>query len=245
MNKKLVIVTGGAQGIGCVIAEKMVHEGYEVAVFDNDTKAIEERSSQLPAVRFYKVDVSQEQEITQAIHDISPSNLFAVINNAAISFNKPLDQIELKDWQNVIGVNLTGPFLMAKYTSAILQKNKGSIVNIASTRALMSEAHTEAYSASKGGLLSLTHALAASLSPDVRVNAVSPGWIEVGHLKKAIERKPIQHTRADKGQHLVGRVGEPMDIAEMVCFLISEKAGFITGQNFVIDGGMTKKMIYV
>ena len=135
----------------------------------------------------------------------------------------------------MLDVNLTAPFLLSRAAAPLLAKSGGSIVNIASTRALMSEPHTEAYSASKGGLLSLTHALAMSLAP-VRVNAVSPGWIE--HAAPETLR-PVDHAF-----HPAGRVGTVTDIAEMVWFLTGEGAAFITGQNFVVDGGVTKKMFY-
>ncbi len=119
------------------------------------------------------------------------------------------------------------------------------IVNIASTRAMQSEPHTEAYSATKGGLVALTHALAMSLGPDVRVNCISPGWIAVSEWKKRSQRKAADLRQEDHAQHPAGRVGIPGDVAALVAFLISYEAGFITGQNFVVDGGMTKKMIYV
>jgi NAD(P)-dependent dehydrogenase (short-subunit alcohol dehydrogenase family) len=120
----------------------------------------------------------------------------------------------------------------------------GAIVNIASTRAFMSEPNTEAYSASKGGIVALTHAMAISLAPHrIRVNCISPGWIEVRDWKKSGERKAPHHTRADRDQHPVGRVGTPEDIAE-ACEFLAEHAGFMTGQTIVIDGGMTVKMIY-
>jgi NAD(P)-dependent dehydrogenase (short-subunit alcohol dehydrogenase family) len=124
---------------------------------------------------------------------------------------------------------------MAKYAAPFLRQAKGAIVNIASTRAMMSEPDSEAYAASKGGVVALTHALAVSLGPDVRVNCISPGWIET--------RKDAKHSDADRAQHPAGRVGVPQDIAELAAYLIS--AGFVTGQNVVVDGGMTKKMIYV
>jgi len=123
---------------------------------------------------------------------------------------------------------------MAKHCAPQLRRRGGAIVNIASTRALQSEPGTEAYSASKGGLVALTHALAMSLGPQVRVNCVSPGWI----AHQAVRKK-------DHAQHPAGRVGRPEDIAEIVAYLLSDAAGFITGQNFVVDGGMTRKMIYV
>ena len=167
------------------------------------------------------------------------------MNNAAIAISKPVSELTLQEWNRVIAVNLTSCFLTAKHAFQFLKANNGCIVNIASTRALMSEPDTEGYSASKGGIVALTHALAVSFAPFVRVNAISPGWIETGDQKKSRARIPVTHSEADRMQHPVGRVGEPGDIATMIEFLLSEKATFITGQNFVIDGGITKKMIYV
>lgn len=133
---------------------------------------------------------------------------------------------------------------MTRACVPMLRKTGGSIILVASTRALQAEADTETYSAAKGALLGLTHALAVSLGPAIRVNAVLPGWIETGPWQKESERRPARHSAADKAQHPVGRVGEPGDIAAAIAFLASEKAGFITGQHFVVDGGMTAKMIY-
>ncbi|MCP1366861.1 SDR family oxidoreductase, partial [Halomonas sp. BBD48] len=118
------------------------------------------------------------------------------------------------------------------------------IINMASTRALQSEPHCEAYAAAKGGLLAMTHALAISLGPEVRVNAICPGWIETGPWQKSDQRSSPEHRAIDRDQHPVGRIGEPEDIAAAVAFLAGDEAGFITGQEFVIDGGMTRKMIY-
>jgi NAD(P)-dependent dehydrogenase (short-subunit alcohol dehydrogenase family) len=126
-----------------------------------------------------------------------------------------------------------------------MRERKGSIVNIASTRALMSEPHTEAYSASKGGIIALTHALAMSLAPDIRVNCISPGWIEVSEWKKRSRARKAELTREDEEQQPVGRVGTPGDIAALAFFLCSPEASYITGANYVVDGGMTRKMIYV
>jgi NAD(P)-dependent dehydrogenase (short-subunit alcohol dehydrogenase family) len=144
-----------------------------------------------------------------------------------------------------MATNLTGPFLCSKHAIPLLRCVNGTIVNIASTRALQSEPHTEAYSASKGGVVALTHALAVSLGPEIRVNCVSPGWIAVEEWRKKATRKPIALTVNDHAQHPAGRVGRPEDVAAMVAWLISAQAGFVTGQNFVVDGGMTRKMIYV
>jgi NAD(P)-dependent dehydrogenase (short-subunit alcohol dehydrogenase family) len=170
--------------------------------------------------------------------------LDALVNNAGISANGPLAGLALADWRRVLDVNLTAPMLFAQAAAPHLRASRGGIVNIASTRALMSEPDTEAYSASKGGLVALTHALAVSLGPDVRVNAVSPGWIETGPWQKAERRRQPWHSDADRAQHPVGRVGIPEDVAEAVAWLLSARTGFVTGQNLVVDGGLTRRMIY-
>ena len=153
--------------------------------------------------------------------------------------------LTLQEWNKVLAVNLTGAFLCAKYAARHLKEAKGSIINICSTRAQMSEPNTEAYTASKGGIYALTHAMAVSLGPEVRVNSISPGWIDVSMNKKSSIRKPEKLTGMDHLQHPAGRVGQGEDIARMIEFLMAPKNNFITGQNFVVDGGMTKKMIYV
>ena len=155
-----------------------------------------------------------------------------------------MESLELADWQRVLSTNLTGVFLCTKHAVPLLRRSKGAIVNIASIRALQSEAHNEAYSASKGGVVSLTHALAVSLGPDIRVNCISPGWIAVADWQKRARGMPPALRPEDHAQHPVGRVGRPEDVAAMVAYLISPQAGFVTGQNFVADGGMTRKMIY-
>jgi NAD(P)-dependent dehydrogenase (short-subunit alcohol dehydrogenase family) len=154
----------------------------------------------------------------------------------------PIQEISIETFDRILATNLRAPFILAKmalplFKSSIELGKKPCIINIASTRALMSEPNNEAYSASKGGVVALTHALANSLGPNIRVNCVSPGWIEMNNYEALKE--------TDHKQHLVGRVGLGKDIAEMCWFLSqNEKSGFITGQNFVVDGGMTKKMIY-
>src|SRR5215471_1551935 len=152
---------------------------------------------------------------------------------------KPLRRLTVSERHRVLDTNLTAAFLFARAAEKPLCASRGAIVTIASTRALMSEPNTESYSASKGGLVALTHALAISLGPEVRVNCISPGWILVRHEdEKKLRRK-------DHLQHPAGRVGRLDDIAEMAAFLLDrDRSGFITGANFVVDGGMTRKMIY-
>jgi NAD(P)-dependent dehydrogenase (short-subunit alcohol dehydrogenase family) len=243
-SRNSILITGGAQGIGKFTALHLFNLGYEVYVLDCDEEALAELKTESVNIKTIRGDIRDESIIINSIEQIH-ENLFGIINNAAISITKKPEELKLEDWNQVIAINLTGAFLTAKHAFKYLKLNKGVIINIASTRALMSEPNTEAYSASKGGVLSLTHALAMSFSPDVRVNAISPGWIETSHLKKSSQIKISAHSFEDKAQHPAGRVGEAKDIASMVEYLLSDKASFITGQNFVIDGGMTKKMIYV
>ena len=245
----VALVTGGAQGIGRATSETLLHAGYRVVLADVDAEAGNALTTALAAgdaVRFCAADIARETEVTRLIDDCLAAygRLDCLINNAGISCKRPLAELSLADWQRVIGVNLTGAMLCSKYAAPHLSATRGSIVNIASTRAHMSEPHTEAYAASKGGLLALTHALAISLGPAVRVNCVSPGWIDVRAWRKGAQRgEPLRPE--DHAQHPAGRVGRPEDVAELIRYLASPAAGFVTGQEFIIDGGMTRKMIYV
>ena len=230
MAQKAAIVTGGAQGIGRAIARALVQRGYRVAVADLEAGPRED-------VLFVRTDVSSEPSVRRCVRAVLErfGRLDALVNNAGIASpgNGPVEKLALREWNRRIGVNLTGPLLMAKHCAPRLRRHRGAIVNIASTRALQSGPDSEAYAAAKGGLVALTHALAMSLGPAVRVNCVSPGWI----AKQPVRKK-------DHAQHPAGRVGRGEDIAEIVAYLLSDAAGFVTGQNFVVDGGMTKKMIY-
>lgn len=246
---KNIIVTGGAQGIGKIVSLQLLKNGFSVSVFDFDEEAIQEFKEENNSVnlRFYQTDVSNEESVKNSIsHSLKDNGIISrLINNAAIQIDKPVTELSLTEWNRVIGTNLTGAFLCAKYAAELLKLSKGSIINISSTRAFQSESNTEAYSASKGGILALTHSLAMSLGPEIKVNCISPGWIDVSGVKKKSKANQIVLSDADHSQHPAGRVGKPEDIANMVLFLLNPENDFITGQNFVVDGGMTKKMIYV
>ncbi|ACK41611.1 MULTISPECIES: glucose 1-dehydrogenase [Dictyoglomus] len=247
---KVAIITGGGQGIGKAIAKKFLENGISVVIAEIDEEAgkeTEEEYSILGNIKFIKTDVSKEEDVINMVEETAKSfgKINYLINNAGISINKPISELTLEEWNRVLGVNLTGTFLCSKYVYPYMKKEGGVIINIASTRAFMSEPNTEAYSASKGGIYALTHALAISLGPEIRVNCISPGWIETSEWKKKSLRRKPELTELDHKQHPAGRVGKPEDIASLVLFLISDEAGFITGANFIVDGGMTRKMIYL
>lgn len=244
------IVTGGTQGIGRGIAQRLLDDGMTVVIADRDAAAVAEWIAAMghPA-RLHAVtaDVSREEDVQRLIAETIRigNRLDALVNNAGFGIWKPIDALTLNEWNRVLATNLTAMFLTAKYAAPLLRAAHGAMVNIASTRALQSEPNGEAYAASKGGVVALTHALAVSLGPAVRVNAICPGWIEVRDRQKTERCQAPVQSDADRLQHPVGRVGTPEDVAALAAFLLSDQAGFITGQSFVVDGGMTRKMIYV
>lgn len=222
---KRAVVTGGSGLIGRAICETLAARGWQVASFDvkDDTQAM----------RTIRCDVADEGSVTAAFRDLGWESLDLLVNNAGIAdpVTGPIEALSLDGWRKITDSHLTGAFLMTRSAVQLL-RDGGSIVNMASTRAFQSEPNTEAYAASKGGIVALTHALAISLGPRIRVNAIAPGWV-------AQESDPGPE---DHAQHPAGRVGRGADIAEAVTYLA--EAGFMTGQVLTLDGGMTRKMIY-
>jgi NAD(P)-dependent dehydrogenase (short-subunit alcohol dehydrogenase family) len=253
MGEKVVAITGGAQGIGRGIAYAFANAGYSVSIVDTATDAGDEAVAHIENAGrraiFEHADISRAEDVRRwvalTVRELGVPDV--LINNAGINANKPFLELPVEDFDRVQGVNVRGTFLCSQAIARelVAAKRGGAIVNIASTRAFMSEADTEAYTASKGAIVALTHGMAISLGGyGIRVNAVSPGWIETSDWQFSGRAKTPHHSDADKAQHPVGRVGVPNDIAEACLFLATE-ASFMTGQNIIIDGGMSVKMIYV
>ncbi len=242
MQGRAALITGAGRGIGRAIAATLAQRGCRVAIVEIDEAAANEAASALgSAALAVPADVGEPADVREAVQRAQQAfgRLDIVVNNTGIGRGKPPDRLTVEEWDRVLAVNLRSALLTVQAAEPMLRAAPGGgrVVNIASTRALMSEPHTEAYSASKAGLIGLTHALAISLGPDVRVNCISPGWINT-------RQDPAQLTDRDHAQHAVGRVGRPEDIAALAAFLCSDEAGFITGQNFIADGGKTRQMIY-
>ena len=242
-QNQVVLVTGAANGIGKEIALQFAGEGAKVVLVDKDIKAGKLLEKELLEKRyivsFVEADLSDEQECVHVIEFIKGkyNRLDVLINNAGISEFTPLFEMTTEIWDRIINTNLRSGFILSKEGARMMIDNGGSIINIASTRAIQSEPDSEAYAASKGGILALTHALSASLAKyGIRVNSISPGWIETGNYSELRKR--------DHAQHFSGRVGMPSDIARACLFLCHPDNNFINGENLVVDGGMTRKMIY-
>jgi NAD(P)-dependent dehydrogenase (short-subunit alcohol dehydrogenase family) len=239
LEGQVAIITGAARGIGRAIATRFVSEGARVVIADLDHDAGAATAAALGA-HSEATDVADPAAIKRLFASVDArfGRLDVLVNNAGISATKPPEQLEVAEWDRVLAVNLRGAFLCAQAAAPLMRRGTAvsAIVNIASTRALMSEPGNEAYAASKGGLLALTHALANSLGPSIRVNAICPGWINTRDQGLRPE---------DHAQHPVGRVGRPEDVADACLFLASNASSFMTGQHLLLDGGMTRKMIYV
>lgn len=222
-KNKVAVVTGGASGIGKCICEEFIKYGAEVCVIDIQDNP------------YFVGDISDESTLKHFADTVLKQygRVDYLINNAMPLF-KGIDACTYDEFNYALRVGITAPFMLTQLFLNYFATG-ASIVNISSSRDRMSQPFTESYSAAKGGISALTHALAVSLAGKVRVNSISPGWIDT---------KNNHYDGSDAKQHPAGRAGNPLDIANMVLYLCSEKSGFITGENICIDGGMTRQMIY-
>ena len=220
---KVVVITGGAAGIGKCIAEEFQKNGAKVCIID---KAEGDH---------YVGDISRK-EVLEAFAEevIQKHGHVDVLVNNALPIMRGIDACSYEEFQYALAVGVTAPFYLSKLLASHMPEGS-SIINISSSRDRMSQPQTESYTAAKGGIAALTHGLAVSLAGKIRVNSISPGWIDTAYTL---------YEGPDAYQQPAGRVGNPLDIANMVLFLCSDKAGFITGENICIDGGQTKLMIY-
>lgn len=244
-KEKTVIITGAGNGIGRGLVHAYAKAGANIAAADINMAALENLKAELgtgsKSIIIVETDVKNEHDIKILMEKTFETfgRIDILINNAGISSWKSLYELKIEEWDHIIQTNLRSVFLASRSAAKFMKENEhgGTIVNLASTRASMSEPDTEAYAASKGGIVALTHALAVSLSNErITVNSISPGWIETKHYN---ELREIDHS-----QHPSKRVGTPDDIARACFYLTDEMNNFITGENIVIDGGMTRKMIY-
>ena len=222
-TNKVAVVTGGAQGIGKCICGEFLNTGANVCIID------------LLENEYFTGDLADKAALERFAQKVLDDfgHVDYLINNAA-PFSGGIDSTSYEDFVYALKVGVTAPFYLSKLFRPFF-RNGASIINFSSSRDRMSQPQTESYTSAKGGIAALTHALAVSLAGKVRVNSISPGWIDTAYTV---------YEGPDAAQHPAGRVGNPLDITNMVLFLCSDKAGFITGENICIDGGMTKQMIY-
>lgn len=235
-SRRVAIITGGAHGIGRATATRLAQDGWLPVIGDTDAEAADAVAKETGGFCLM-ADVAEEAHIQHLVAETRrrTGRIDAIVSNAGINPRGPLAGLTLATWNRVLAVNLTAAMLLAREAQPDLREANGAMVLISSTRAHQSEPETLPYSATKGGLVALTHALAMSVAP-VRVNCISPGWIDTG------KHGPL--SAEDHAQHPVGRVGRPDDIAAAISWLLGPDAGFMTGAELVIDGGMTRKMIY-
>lgn len=243
-SDRVCVITGGANGIGRALVLALLGEGASVAFMDVDEQAGGRIAQQHERALFYCGDAARQEALAAFSQAVLRrfGRVDCLINNACVSRRGLHSGCSFSDFEYVLRLGVVSAYELTRLFQDAFAPG-AAIVNIASSRAFMSQADTESYSAAKGGILSLTHAMANSLSGRVRVNAVCPGWIDTAAFQGE-GAPPPAHTPADDAQHPAGRVGEPRDIVEAALFLLSPRAGFITGASLTVDGGMTKRMIY-
>ncbi|MEV5026989.1 SDR family NAD(P)-dependent oxidoreductase [Paenibacillus sp. LPE1-1-1.1] len=241
---KHVLITGAGAGIGRALALAYAEQGALPIIADKNEEGLEQTALLLEEAGYHSLsitaDMSKPEEITRLLQDVQTlvGRLDIVINNAGFGIWKSPYDLEIEEWDSVVNTNLRGTFVCSREAAKLMRTTGGgAIVNISSTRAMMSEPNSEAYAASKGGILSLTHAMAVSLGQDrITVNAICPGWIETGDYSQLRE--------ADHTQHPSQRVGKPEDVARACLYLTDPQNDFVTGTHITLDGGMTRRMLY-
>lgn len=228
-----IVVTGGAHGIGKAIVEEFVNEGAKVCYIDKNQGCFDNQH-----VFYFQGDVSQKDDLESFVdfchHKLN--RIDVLVNNACVFRHGLLSDCSYEDFDYILSLGIKAPYYLSLMFKDDLIHSNGNIINMASTRAFQSEPNSEPYASAKGGIVALTHALSMSLAGKVRVNCIAPGWIDV--------YQTLAFSKEDESAIPAGRVGKPKDISKMVLFLCSEDANFITGETFVVDGGMSKRMIY-
>lgn len=251
LKDKVAIVTGAAKGIGWGIATVFAKEGAKVVVVDWDEEAGKKTAAEINGsggdAIFVKCDVSKEDQVKATIQAAldNYSRIDVLVNNAGIGVYKPVTEATSEDWDRCLGVNLKGVFLFSKYAIPHMQKvGKGAIVNISSVHAYANVNGTSPYAASKGGVTSLTRAMAMDYSPTIRVNAIAPGWVLTPLIQSIFDsyEDPAKQQRIVEERQVMKRIGRPEDIGYAAAFLASDEASFITGTQLFVDGGLTAQL---